>query len=112
ITPIQLRLGSKLPRLRILPPSRGKKGRMPMTSESAFIAALRCLATHPGARNLDDDCAVIGFGGEVLVLTHDMMAEGVHFLPDQDPADIAWRLVATNMSDLAAKGAEPVGVLV
>ena len=40
-----------------------------------------------------------------------MMVAGVHFLPQQDPADVAWRLVATNMSDLAAKGAEPVGVL-
>jgi thiamine-monophosphate kinase len=39
------------------------------------------------------------------------MAEGVHYLPDQDPADVAWKLVATNMSDLAAKGAEPIGVL-
>lgn len=82
-----------------------------MTAELPFIAALRGLAAHPGARNLDDDCAVIEFGGEALVLTHDMMAEGVHFLPDQDPADIAWKLVATNLSDLAAKGAEPVGVL-
>jgi thiamine-monophosphate kinase len=35
----------------------------------------------------------------------------VHFLPGQDPADIAWKLVATNLSDLAAKGAEPLGVL-
>ena len=40
-----------------------------------------------------------------------MMVEGVHFLPGQDPADVAWKLVATNMSDLAAKGAAPVGVL-
>ncbi len=39
------------------------------------------------------------------------MAEGVHYLAGQDPADIAWKLVATNMSDLAAKGAEPLGVL-
>lgn len=39
------------------------------------------------------------------------MAEGVHFLSEQDPADVAWKLVATNLSDLAAKGAEPVGVL-
>jgi thiamine-monophosphate kinase len=39
------------------------------------------------------------------------MAEGVHYLADQDPADVAWKLVATNMSDLAAKGAEPLGVL-
>ena len=51
-------------------------------------------------------------GGETLVLTHDMMVEGVHALPGQDMADIAWKLVATNLSDLAAKGAEPLGVLV
>lgn len=69
------------------------------------------MATHPGARNFDDDCAVIDFGGEALVLTHDMMAEGVHFVSWQDPADVAWKLAATNMSDLAAKGAVPVGVL-
>ena len=50
------------------------------------------MASHPGARNLDDDCAVIEFGDETLVLTHDMMAEGVHFLPGQDPADVAWKL--------------------
>jgi len=54
---------------------------------------------------------VLPFGGETLVLTHDAMAEGVHFLPGHDPADVAWKLVATNLSDLAAKGAEPVGVL-
>ncbi len=39
------------------------------------------------------------------------MAEGVHYLAQQDPADVAWKLVASNMSDLAAKGAEPLGVL-
>ncbi|MFT4026070.1 MAG: thiamine-phosphate kinase [Novosphingobium sp.] len=82
-----------------------------MTTELTFITALRALATHPAARGLDDDCAVIELGGEALVLTHDMMAEGVHFLAGQDPADVAWKLVATNLSDLAAKGAEPVGVL-
>ena len=54
---------------------------------------------------------MLEFGGEALVLTHDAMVEGVHFLPGQDPADVAWKLVATNISDLAAKGAEPLGVL-
>ncbi len=54
---------------------------------------------------------MLEIGGEALVLTHDAMAEGVHYLPGQDPADIAWKLVATNLSDLAAKGAEPLGVL-
>lgn len=80
-------------------------------SEPEFIAALRALARHPAARGLADDCAVLEMGGETLVLTHDMMVEGVHWLPGQDPADVAWKLVATNLSDLAAKGAEPVGVL-
>ena len=82
-----------------------------MTTESAFIATLRALATHPAARGLNDDCAVIELGSETLILTHDAMAEGVHFLPGQDRADVAWKLVASNLSDLAAKGAEPLGVL-
>ena len=82
-----------------------------MSREAAFIAALRGLATHPAARGLADDCAVLEIGDETLVLTHDTMAEGVHFLPGQDPADVAWKLVGTNLSDLAAKGAEPLGVL-
>ncbi|MCB2060085.1 MAG: thiamine-phosphate kinase [Novosphingobium sp.] len=82
-----------------------------MSRELAFIEALRRMATHPAARHFDDDCAVVELGGEALVLTHDMMAEGVHYLPDQDPADVAWKLVTVNISDLVAKGAEPMGVL-
>ena len=82
-----------------------------MSAERAFIESLEALATDPAARGLQDDCAVIDVGGETLVLTHDMMVEGVHTLPGQDPADIAWKLVATNLSDLAAKGARPIGVL-
>ncbi|OBV11483.1 thiamine-phosphate kinase [Erythrobacter dokdonensis] len=80
-------------------------------NETEFIAALRKLPLHPGARGLEDDCAVLAIGGETLVLTHDAMAEGTHWLPNADPFDIAWKLVASNLSDLAAKGAEPVGVL-
>ncbi|HEY6964201.1 MAG TPA: thiamine-phosphate kinase [Erythrobacter sp.] len=80
-------------------------------NEPDFIAALRALPLHPGARGFMDDCAVITLGTETLVVTHDMMAEGTHFRADADMADVAWKLVATNLSDLAAKGAEPVGVL-
>ena len=79
--------------------------------ELAFIQNLRAIATHPAARGLNDDCAVLELGAETLILTHDMMAEGVHFLSRQDPADVAWKLVATNLSDLASKGAQPLGVL-
>jgi thiamine-monophosphate kinase len=80
-------------------------------NETEFLAALRALPLHPGARGLLDDCAVLTLGSETLVITHDMMAEGTHFRADADMADVAWKLVASNLSDLAAKGAEPVGVL-
>jgi thiamine-monophosphate kinase len=54
---------------------------------------------------------VLEVGGETLVLTHDMIVEGIHYLPDDPPADVAWKLIAVNLSDLAAKGARPLGVL-
>ncbi|WP_379549606.1 thiamine-phosphate kinase [Qipengyuania sp. DGS5-3] len=72
---------------------------------------MRALPLHPSARGLEDDCAVLELGSETLIITHDMMAEGTHFRADADMADVAWKLVATNLSDLAAKGAQPVGVL-
>jgi thiamine-monophosphate kinase len=75
-------------------------------TESKFIDALRGLAGE-GARGLLDDAAVLGD----LVFTHDMIVEGVHFLADDPPEDVAWKLAAVNLSDLAAKGAEAVGCL-
>ena len=76
-------------------------------AEADFIQRLRAIATHPAARGLMDDAAVLGD----LVLTHDMIVEGVHYLATDPPADVAWKLLAVNLSDLAAKGAEPEGVL-
>ncbi|WP_417613746.1 thiamine-phosphate kinase [Parasphingorhabdus sp.] len=80
-------------------------------SETDFIDRLKAITTHPAARGLTDDVAMMPFGRHKLVMTHDMMVEGVHFLRDADPADVAWKLVAVNLSDLAAKGAKPLGVL-
>jgi len=82
-----------------------------VSAEAAFIDSLRALATDPAARGLADDAAVLEVGGETLVLTHDMIAEGVHYLAGDPPGDVAWKLVAVNLSDLAAKGARPLGVL-
>jgi thiamine-monophosphate kinase len=83
-----------------------------VTTESAFITRLRAVATHPAARGLLDDVAVLPSPtGSDLVLTHDMIVEGVHFLPADPPGDVAWKLVAVNLSDLAAKGALPLGLL-
>ena len=58
-----------------------------------------------------DDAAVVEVGDSCLIITHDMMAEDVHFRSNANPADVAWKLVASNLSDLAAKGASPIGVL-
>lgn len=80
-------------------------------SETDFIASLRKFANHPAARGLLDDAAVLALGEFDLVATHDMIVEGMHFLPGDPPADIAWKLLAVNLSDLAAKGAEPIGVI-
>jgi thiamine-monophosphate kinase len=82
-----------------------------MTTESTFIALMRQIATDPAARKLNDDAAVIELGNEALIITHDMMAEGIHWLSNADPTDIAWKLVSVNLSDLAAKGAQPLGVM-
>jgi len=82
-----------------------------MSRERDFIELLKPLARHPAARGLMDDAAVLGLGKTALVLTHDMIVEGVHYLPGDPAADVAWKLLAVNLSDLAAKGARPLGVL-
>ncbi len=82
-----------------------------MAGEASFIELMRAVATDPAARGLIDDAAVLQIGGEALILTHDMMIEDVHWLPTADPSDVAWKLLAVNLSDLAAKGAQPLGIL-
>lgn len=64
-------------------------------------------ADAPGAFNLADDAALTGAGP--FVVSKDMMIAGVHFLL-RDPLDlVARKLIRVNLSDLAAKGAKPVG---
>src|SRR3954468_5712643 len=64
----------------------------------------------PAALDLLDDAAVLpSRPGQDLVITKDAMVAGVHFLPDEALDVIARKLLRTNLSDLAAKGAEPYG---
>jgi thiamine-monophosphate kinase len=78
-----------------------------LISEHTLLARLRSIATDPAARGLLDDAAVLNG----LVLTHDSIAESVHYLPADPPASVGWKLAAVNLSDLAAKGAKPRGAL-
>ena len=76
-------------------------------NERQIIARLRRIATDPAARGLADDAALL----DGLVITHDTIAQGVHFLASDPPASVGWKLVAVNLSDLAAKGAAPRAAL-
>ena len=75
--------------------------------EREAIARLKQIATSEAARGLLDDAALLGD----LVLTHDSIAEGIHYLPDDPPESVGWKIAAVNASDLAAKGAEPFAAL-
>jgi thiamine-monophosphate kinase len=66
----------------------------------------------PGALGLRDDAALIdGPPGRQLVLTVDAIVAGVDYLPDDPPGLVARKLLRVNLSDLAAKGATPLGYL-
>ena len=63
---------------------------------------------EPGALDLLDDAAVLPVrAGSDIVVTQDAIVEGVHFPTGESPEDVAARFFRVNLSDLAAKGAEP-----
>src|SRR5881398_2683605 len=84
--------------------------KQPISGEDALIARyFKPLATDPGAFNLGDDAAALKPSGDDIVVTTDAIIEGVHFLSDDPPDTIARKALRVNLSDLAAKGADPAG---
>src|SRR6185436_917816 len=73
------------------------------------MALLRWLRSQLDPCLIGDDAAVVSLGGAggPFAVTVDSQIAGVHFVPDLDPAVLAPRLLAINLSDLAAMGAEP-----
>ncbi len=79
--------------------------------EGALIAELFVPLTNcrPGACDLKDDAAWLSpRPGHDLVISTDGLIEGVHFLAGAHPADVGWKALAVNVSDIVAKGAEPL----
>jgi thiamine-monophosphate kinase len=69
-------------------------------------------AATPAALGLGDDAAILTpRAGQELVITTDALVAAIHFLPDDPPDQIARKLLRVNLSDLAAKGAVPLGYL-
>lgn len=82
--------------------------------EFALIAELFAplSASYPGALGLTDDAALMDVPpGRQLVLTMDSMVAGIHFFADDPPDLIARKLIRVNLSDLAAKGAQPFAIM-
>jgi len=84
-----------------------------MSAEDRLIARFfGPIATHPGALGLSDDAAFIKPPpGCDLVLKTDAIVGGVHFFPEDAAQGVASKALRVNLSDLAAKGARPLGFL-
>jgi thiamine-monophosphate kinase len=84
----------------------------PHLDEFERIARFFAPLAGPGALGLLDDVALIdGPPGRQLVLTTDAIVAGIDYLPDDPPELVARKLLRVNLSDLAAKGATPLGYL-
>jgi thiamine-monophosphate kinase len=81
-------------------------------SEDDLIARFFAPIAGPAALGLKDDAACLTPPpGCDLILTKDALVGGVHFFPDDPPEAIARKALRVNLSDLAAKGADPLGFL-
>src|SRR5438552_14704413 len=79
-------------------------------SELGELGLLRELERRGLAREIADDVAQLPGG---LVVTQDALVDGVHFRLDWISwRDLGWRAAAVNLSDLAASGADPDGLVV
>lgn len=58
-----------------------------------------------------DDCAAIDLGDKYLLMTTDMMATKSHVPKGTGPYDIGWSIIAVNLSDIAAMGGRPIGLV-
>ncbi len=85
---------------------------MPPAEFSIISSFFTPLARSPAALGLKDDVALLApRAGHDLVVTTDAILEGVDFFASDPPAAIARKALRVNLSDLAAKGAEPFGYL-
>ena len=83
---------------------------MPADEFEVIRSLFAPLAKSGSARGLVDDAAVISCRGD-LVATTDALVEGVHFRANDAVADVAKKALRVNLSDLAGKGAKPLGAL-
>ncbi len=82
--------------------------------EQALVESARRIfkSGGPVRIGIGDDAAAIDIGGgKCLVVTTDMLVASVHFPPGTKPEQIGHKAVVVNLSDLAAMGAKPLGLV-
>jgi thiamine-monophosphate kinase len=96
-----------------VPVSPGEKSQLTI-ADLGELGLLQRLFRHCPSDVVGDDGAVLDLPpGRRLVVTTDVLVDGVHFSDRTTaPADVGWRAVAANLSDLAAMGAAPLGLTV
>ncbi len=80
-------------------------------SEDELIATLFAPIAGAAALGLADDAALLPARSDPLVVTADALVAGVHFFAEDPPGLIAKKALRVNLSDLAAKAAQPLGFL-
>ncbi|HMB45397.1 MAG TPA: thiamine-phosphate kinase [Candidatus Methanoperedens sp.] len=85
-------------------------------NERALIEHIEGFLARPGKKTIvgagEDDCAVLDIGGDdYLLSTTDMLHRKTDFPPQMSGWQIGWMSAAVNLSDLASKGAKPLGIL-
>lgn len=83
---------------------------MSSRGEFGFIDYINAAFPVPeGTVGIGDDCAVLPAGEGELLISTDLLMEGVHFLrSESSPEDVGWKAAAVNLSDIAAMGGKPV----
>jgi thiamine-monophosphate kinase len=79
--------------------------------ERGVIRVIDGIVKSEASVGIGDDCAAIDMGDSYLLVTTDMMVTKTHIPKGMGPYDVGWALVAVNLSDIAAMGGRPLGVV-
>jgi len=77
--------------------------------ERAIIDLLRRMFDRGQPHGIGDDCALVEWGDQYLLITTDVVTQRAHLPPTATPYQVGWFLVSINLSDVAAMGGYPLG---
>jgi thiamine-monophosphate kinase len=91
----------------------GEKKLIDLIIKKARLFQKDYFSAHPQIRDsLGDDAALTDVDSGYLVSTSDMLLQSTHFPPQMTHLQMGWKIVTVNVSDLAAMGAHPRGILI